>query len=453
MAITSKTDLLYDSIKRLQRRDAKAHIRKMLLKAHPSEVAAVIRQLSDDEAVELISLIRNSSVEVDVFSELGSGFLETYLDLNDSDKEHIAHVIQKIDHDDAAAILDEIDTDLADELMGLMKEAKKNELSEILDYEEDSCGRIMNKSVFFMNQDSTAKEAIESLQKTAASSVFYIYVVDDFKNLIGVCSLRQVLQVPQDKTLKTFMERNVKHVNVHQTQEEAALSIEEYNFVSFPVTNDQGQLLGVITVDDIIDYIRDEAQDEVLQLTGVESEGVEDFGFVRAFLSRGMWYGLLLLGGILCSEIILHFFNGFPRQILYVCFAPLVLRFGGSVSMQTSTFVNQSILDEGIEKERASRALWGQNLVILVVALLMGGIVFAYGYFRFEQNFVFPLSISVAMLTVTVFALMMGVLVPVIFHKLGMDALQSSSRFIHFLMDALSLLVFFEVIWIWYSYV
>ena len=448
-----KSEILLDTIVRLTRRNARTNIRRLLLKSHPSEVAGVIRQLPDHQGVELISEIRGSDIEAETFSELGGVFLETYLSRKD-DKPHITEVLQRLPEDEAAKLLADIDKELAAEIMSLMHVGTQAEVAEILQYDENTCGRIMAVNVFALNQNLTAREGIDAIQNTSSpESLFYIYVIDDFENLVGVISLRQLLQVDKGLKLADFMNRDVTRVHAYQTQEEAAHYIEEYNYVCLPVVNETGKLIGMVTVDDIIDYIRDEAQDDVLQMAGVEKEAIEDFSFKRAFLSRGFWYLILFAGGILTSELIISFFPNFPESIYLLSFAPLVLRLGGSVATQTSTFLHQGILSNDIEHSRAVRALWGQNAVTLVVSILLAAATFLFSMLRHPGHMAYALGTALGLMAVALSSMILGHIVPYLSAKIRVDSLKVSSRFFHFTMDVLSLLIFFVFVWRWKIYV
>jgi magnesium transporter len=448
-----KSDILLDTVMRLSRRGAHSHIRRLLLKSHPSEVAGVIRQMTDHEGVGLLEQIRNSDVEAKTFSELGGPYLKTYFSLHD-DKQHIAEILQRLPEDEAAALLSDLSEDTVKEIMGLMQTTVQAEVSEILEYEEGTCGRIMAVNVLALNQNLTAREAIDAIQRASTpESLFYIYVIDDYENLVGVISLRQLLQRDKNLKLTDIMIRDVVKVTAYQSQEEAAHYIEEYNFVCLPVVNEEGKLAGMVTVDDIIDFIRDEAQDDVLHMAGVEEEAIDDFSYLRAFTSRGFWYFLLLAGGLLSSELILHFFPHFPEEIYLISFGPLALRLGGSIATQTSTFFHQSILNDDIEHGRATRALWAQNWVTIVVAVFLSLCALLYTKLRFPNRMQASIGTALGLLAVTSFSLFIGLAVPYLADKLKLNSLKVSSRFFHFTMDALSLWIFFYFVWRWHHYV
>lgn len=449
MAEIKKTELLFDTVVRLLRRGAHANVRRLLLKSHPSEIAGVIRQMSDHQGVALIGEIRQSDVEPKAFAELGGPFLKTYLSFKD-DKAHVAEVLQKLPEDEAAALLAEVGDEAAAQIMALMHDAAKAEVTEILEYDEGTCGRIMAVNIASLNQKLSAREAIDAIQKAETTeSLFYIYVIDDFENLVGVVSLRQLLQADKNLALSSLMAREVIRITAYQSQEEAAHLIEEYNFVCLPVVNETGKLIGMVTVDDIIDFIRDEAQDDVLQMAGVESEAIDDFSYWRAAGSRGFWYLMLFVGGIFCSELIMRFFPGVSEEFRLIALAPLVLRLGGSIATQTSTFTQQSVLNGDIERGRAFRALWGQNAVTLAVAVALSLVAFAYAAWRFPNSIHQACGSALSLFVVAVFSLCLGMFVPLAANRLRLDSPVVSSRFFHFVMDVLSLFIFFYFTWRW----
>lgn len=445
----NKSKLLFHSVTRLLRRNATSNIRRILSKSHPSEIASVIRQLPEEDGITIMRELKGTDKEAKIFIELEGKFLQSYVNETD-DRDHLREVLHTIPEDEVAALLTDVDAELADDLLKSLHGETREEVQEILQYGEDTCGRIMAVNVFHLCQDLTVREAIQEIQNSdGLESLFYVYVVDENEKLVGVVSLRQILQVRSDRQLKDFMAREVIYVNVDDSQEKAARFVEEYNFVSLPVINEESHLVGMVTVDDVIDVIRDEAEDEVFQLAGVETEAIDDFSFWRAFGTRAVWFGLLLTGGIACSEIILHFFAGFPKETILLCFAPLVLRLGGSIATQSITLVHQSILNTDIERNRAYKALLGQDLITLLVALLLSVTVFSYGCFRFVDYGTLPLALATGVFGVSLFSMSVGHIIPLAFNRIRIDSLLASSRFIHFMMDALSLLVFLKFQWLW----
>ena len=443
---TKKAELLLDTVLHLRRRGADAYLKKVLAKSHPSEISSVIRQLPYDDGIEVFQLIQGSQLEAETIVELGGSFLKTFL--NYKDKKEIAEILQKLPEDETAHLLSELEEGDAQEILSLMKGETKEEVVEILEHEEDTCGRIMAINVFSLHQNLTAYEAILRIQKAETTeSLFYIYVIDDYNNLVGVISLRQLLQVNKETCLKDFMKKDVIRVSAFQKQEHAATLIEEYNFVSLPVIDEDGRLVGMITVNDIIDYIRDEAQEEVLQLAGVEKEAIGDFSFFRALWSRVFWYGFLLLSGLFCSEVILFFFKKIPQEILVLCFIPLILGVGGNIARQTTTFVSQSLLNPDVEKERSWRALWSQNATTCLVGLILSIFVFGYTWLRFFQ-IDFAISLTFGLIAVTVSSLGFGVFLPLLFARTKADPVTTSSHLIYFLMDVFNLVIFFYVFWL-----
>lgn len=450
----TKSQVLFETIQRLMRRESNPHIRRLLNKSHHSEIASVIRQLSTDDGIEVLDLIPNLELKAETLSELEGDFFVTYF-IHKEDPKEVAEVLHKLPEDEAADLISYLEDEQKEQLLSCMNQEIKEEVVEILEYDEGTCGRIMAVDILALNQNLTAKEAIEHIQNTSyAESLFYIYVIDDYENLMGVISLRQLLQVEKKKKLSEFMTRDVIRVLVNDPDERAAEFIEEYNFVSLPVTDVEGKLVGMVTVDDIIDFIRDEAQDDVLQFAGAEKEAIDDFSFWRAFFSRGLWLAMLFFGGIFCMELIFYFYPQLIQEVLVLGFAPLVLRLSGSIAMQTVAFVDQSILDEDISRDRGIRALWGQNFVTLLVGFLLAVFVGLYLHLRFSFLNLpdYSLAIPAGIVLVSVFAILIGVLVPTISKWIKLEPLPASSKFVHFLMDALSLFVFLGFLLLWQNY-
>jgi magnesium transporter len=184
-------------------------------------------------------------------------------------------------------------------------------------------------------------------------------------------------------------------------------------------------------------------------MAGVEKEAIDDFSYARAGLSRGFWYLLLFLGAIFCSEFVIRFFPEISGELRWFAFAPLVLRLGGSIATQTSAFTHQGLLNDDIERGRAFRAWCGQNAVSLTVASALALAAYAYARWRFPADPAEALGISLGLFAVTLFSLALGMAVPLLAARVRLDSLKASSRFFHFTMDVLNLVIFFYFVRWW----
>src|SRR6187397_1991471 len=273
MAAQRRIDLVLDSVKRLLRIGATANLLNLLQKQHPADLAQIFTELADKEREAAFSLLadRNGRLAMEAVSELGPEAGAKLLATRPA--EEIAKLAQEIPSDDAAALIDYLPEELSAAVLDLMRPKESGVVENQLEYEEQTAGRIMNPHIFALNEDMTVGEAIAEIQGNRdVEMVFYLYVVDERRHLVGVVSLRRLLLVPPDTPLKRIMTTEVYSARVDTDQEEVARQVASYNLLAFPVVDVENKLVGVITVDDIIDVIKDEATEDVLRLAGVSRE-------------------------------------------------------------------------------------------------------------------------------------------------------------------------------------
>src|SRR5574339_1281218 len=268
----TKSDIVIQSVQQLLRRGAITNLSKMLGRMHPADIAKVITHLSSPkEKREVFELVRGESKRGQVLSELDTDSITQVLaDLLQSD---IAWLIKDLAPDDVAYILGVLPEERAKEILSLMRTEDSTEVADILKYPKDTAGGIMTTEFFALSEDATAQDAIRRLQQaTDAEMVFYIYVTDKDDRLVGVLSLRQLLTVPPATPLKNIMTRDLISVAVDMDQEEVSRQVASYNLLAIPVVERDGKLVGIITVDDVVDVIREKATEDMLKMAGAIEE-------------------------------------------------------------------------------------------------------------------------------------------------------------------------------------
>ena len=269
-----KLDVVLDSVKRLQRMGATSNLVNLLQKQYPADLAQLFAELPDKDRGSAFSLLveRNSRLAMEALSELGPEAGAALLAGRSADE--IVKFTQDLPSDDVAAIIDNLPEELSAAVLELMqKRPASADVGELLEYPEKTAGRIMNPKVFALSEDMTAAEAIAALQASRdVEMVFYLYVIDARRHLVGVVSLRRLLLVPPDTPLKRIMTTDLISARVDTDQEEVARQVASYNLLAIPVVDEENKLVGVITVDDVIDVIKDEATEDVYRLAGLASD-------------------------------------------------------------------------------------------------------------------------------------------------------------------------------------
>src|ERR671918_506568 len=269
-----KLDVVLDSVRRLQRMGATQNLVNVLQKQHPADLAQLFSELAEKDRHSAFSLLveRNSRLAMEALSELGPEAGAALL--ADRSAEDIVRLTQELPSDDAAAIIDYLPEELSAAVLELIqKRPAGGDVGDLLEYEEQTAGRIMNPKVFALAEDMTAGEAITALQGSRdVEMVFYLYVIDNRRHLVGVVSLRRLLLVPPTTPLKRIMTTDIISVRADMDQEEVARQVASYNLLAIPVVDEENKLVGVITVDDVIDVIKDEATEDVYRLAGVTGD-------------------------------------------------------------------------------------------------------------------------------------------------------------------------------------
>ncbi len=437
-----KMQLLQTTVSKLLRRGATPNLRKALGKIHPADIAHLFRYFSLEEQKTLLCLIANTARAADVLVELDTDSWAQLAVL--LDKNYLVSLVHEMADDDSALFIRSLPDELAEEILCQLKDDHSEDVERLLGYDEDTAGGIMSTEVFSLDQDLTVREAITALQDSEDyEMVFYVYVTDEHNHLVGVLSLRQLLTVPPSTRLCDIMSTNVLRVRTDMDQEEVAELVAKYNILAIPVVEDHGKLMGLITVDDVIDVMRDEATEDILRMAGTSEEelllGNKAFKIARLRLP---WLLATLVGGVVTGTLMWFFKATLEHAIMLISFIPVITGMGGNVGGQTST-----IIVRGFATGRIDFAMLRQVfLKELRVGLVMGvtcGVVIAAVAMVWHQNLYLGLVVGLAMVAAITVAASMGVLVTAFFKKIGIDPAIASSPFVQTVNDITGILIYF----------
>src|ERR687891_621416 len=373
MAAQRRIDLVLDSVKRLLRIGATANLLNLLQKQHPADLAQIFSELSDKDREAAFSLLaeRNGRLAMEAVSELGPEGGAALLATRSA--EEIAKLAQEIPSDDAAALIDYLPEELSAAVLDLMRPKESGVVENLLEYREQTAGRIMNPQVFALNEDLTVGEAITELQANRdVEMVFYLYVVDERGHLVGVVSLRRLLLVSPETPLKRIMTPDVISVRVDTDQEEAARLVASYNLLAIPVVDEENKLVGVITVDDVIDVIKDEATEDIYRLAGVAGDERPFTPAGESLRKRLPWLGVNLVTAVLAASVVALFEGTIERITALAVFMPIVAGMGGNAATQTLTVVVRGIALGELTWSNSRKALVKEAAVGLGNGVVLG---------------------------------------------------------------------------------
>jgi magnesium transporter len=392
----------------------------------------------------LFDLIDDVGIKGEVFSNLEE---DTILGIVEGmNVDDIVEILDLMPKDDVADLLGRLPVEKSDDILEKMKKEGSEEVEGLLHYEDDTAGGIMVPEFIALEEDMTAGEAIKSLQKEHldVEMPFYLYVVDSNGKLIGVSSLRQLVVVPPNTPLKNFMTTDVFAVKTDMDQEEVAKIVARYDILAVPVVDDTNKLVGIVTVDDVIDIIREEATEDILKMVGVGEEFVETKSIFSNIKMRMPWLFASCVGGIIASFIIGYFQSSLTKLAYLAAFIPVIMGMGGNIGVQSST-----ITVRGLATGRLTiRDIWvvvsKQLLVGLMLGLFYGFAVGLVAQLKYSRE-LFALSVGLGVLASMTMAALAGSLVPMTLAKINIDPAIASGPFVTTAIDIISVSFYFII--------
>jgi magnesium transporter len=437
MAAQRRIDLVLDSVKRLLRIGASANLLNLLQKQHPADLAQIFSGLPDKDREAAFSLLaeRNGRLAMEAISELGPETGAALLATRSADE--IAKLAQEIPSDDAAALIDYLPEELSAAVLDLMRPKESGVVENLLEYAEQTAGRIMNPHVFALNEDLTVGEAITELQTNRdVEMVFYLYVVDERRHLVGVVSLRRLLLVSPETPLKRIMTADLISARVDMDQEEVARQVASYNLLAIPVVDEENKLVGVITVDDVIDVIKDEATEDIYRLAGVAGDERVFTPPRETFRKRLPTLAIQLVTLFAAAAVVALFEPTIARVTALAVFMPIVAGIGATAATQTLTVMVRGLALGELTWSNSRKALL-KEVVIGVGNGILLGVIAALIAWAAKGDPVLGLLLGLAMIINLFVAATAGTLVPIGLRAANLDPALASSVVVTTMTDVL----------------
>ncbi len=443
MPATRRIDVSLESVRRLLRVGATPNLINLLQKQHPADLAQIFAELSEKERHAAFNTLveRNGKLAMEALSEIGPEKGAELLSLRSA--EEIARLSQEVPSDDAAALIEGLSDDLRVAVLDLIHPKPGGGVSELLEYDEQTAGRLMNPNVFALPEDVTAGEAITAVQGARdVEMVFYLYVIDERRHLVGVISLRRLLLVSPETPLKRIMTTDVYSARVDLGQEEVARQVASYNLLAIPVVDTENKLVGVITVDDVIDVIKDEATKDVYRMAGVSVDDGVLTPPQESLRRRLPWLAMNLVTALAAASVVGLFSATIEQFVILVMFMPVVAGMGGNAATQTLAVIVRGLAIGELTWSNARQALMKEGLVGLGNGLAIGllGAIAAWGISR--GDWVLGLILMAAMVINMFVAAVAGTLIPLGLRAMKVDPALASSVFITTLTDLFGFLSF-----------
>ena len=438
--------LLRDTFRRLLRRHANSNIIKLIGKTHPADMALIYRYFNDEEQDTIFAMMPPSEESVEFLSELDESITVRLLD--QVTPQRMATILEEASSNEIAHLMGLVNEDYATAVIDLLQAEEQEKLEEIMAYPEDSAGILMYTDVFTLHEETKAIDAIAALQdQEEAEMVFYLYAVDDDGRLTGVVSLRNLVTTSSDTTLETIMSRRVHSVRPETDQEEVARIVSQYNFLAVPVVDAEDQLLGIITVDDVVDIVREEATEDFLQMVGAGKD--------REILLKSSWDNARMrfpwlfaswVGGILAAFIIGAFDNILQSTIVLAAFIPVIIGMGGNIGTQSSTIIVRGLATGRVGLENSVKILFKEMRVGLILGILYGILLGVFAIFRFlDVSPMLGLVVGLSICASMIIAATIGSLVPLILNRFDIDPAVATGPFVTTAIDILGVALYFWI--------
>ena len=415
----------------------------MMNDLHPADIAEIYEELNLDEAIFLYLLL-DPEIASDVLADLEEDDREKFLKALPA--ETIAsQFIDKMDSDDAADVIADLDEDVKQEVLSHIEDVEQaGDIVDLLSYDEDTAGGLMAKELIKVNENWSLTTCLKEMRKQAeeVDELYYVYVINDDNLLTGIVSLKAMLIASGSTLVRDIFEKDVHSVKTETPSEEVAQIMEKYDLVVLPVVDSIGRLMGRITIDDIVDVIRDEAEKDYQMASGISSDVETTDSPLRLSRARLPWLVIGLIGGILVAALISQFESDLKLNPEMAFFIPLIAAMAGNVGIQSSAIIVQGLASNSLGLESTFRKLIKEFFVAVMNGLILSALLLAYNLI-FKQGLALTYTVSVSLFVVIVFAALFGTLIPLMLDKVKLDPALATGPFITTTNDIMGLFIYF----------
>ncbi|MFM8739286.1 MAG: magnesium transporter [Cytophagales bacterium] len=428
----------------LDERDAN-FIRETLDNVNPADITTLLYEFNSEESkyvLDLLSIEVRSKIINDLDTDTRKKFLSVY------EPTEIAQIVNQLDSDDAADILNELPIKTSEEIISLLDSVLRLQVIDLLRYDANVAGGLMAKELIKARNHWTVVQCVEEIRKQAENvSKFYaVYVVDDHDKLLGRVALQKLILTDPKTIVQNIYDDDVVAVETYMEDLEVAEIMKKYDMESVPVVNSQGQLVGRITIDDVVDVITEQAEEERQIMSGISEDVEEDDTVWKNTRARLPWLLIGIFGGILSARFMGFFEQELAKVNAIVFFVPLIQATGGNVGIQSSSLVVQSLVNPSFVDEVLYKRLSKVFIVALLNGLFLSLIVLAATLLLFDNNQRLSFIVAVALFGVVLFSSFVGTITPLILNHLGFNPALASGPFITTTSDLLGLTIYFFTI-------
>ena len=426
----------------IENKDQKSII-NMIIECHPADIAEIIDELEFKNASFLFELLEDN-IAADVLVELEDDIREDLLKIHSS-KEIAEEFVDNMDSDDAADIISELPENKKQEVLSHLEDQNlANDIVDLLNYDEDTAGGLMAKEFIKVNSNWSVMRCVKEMRRQAENVdlVYTIYVVDDNNILLGTLSLKRLLLANSKAIISNLMKEDIIKINANMNQEEVANTMNKYDLIVLPVVNDLNQLIGRITVDDVMDIMKEEAEKDYQMASGIIEDVVPSDAIWEITRARLPWLLIGMIGGLFGAKVIGIF--DIEKNYQMAFFIPLIAAMGGNVGVQSAAIVVQSLAGGTNALGNVSQRLIKELGVALVNGIICSSIILFAAYLL-GYGLLLSITVSIALLSVIIFAALFGTFIPLTLNKYKIDPALATGPFITTINDVLGLFIYFLI--------
>ena len=420
-----------------------AAIIKIFLEIHPADIADIIENLNDDEGqyiFEILESQKSADTIIELEDEIRDNFLSEL-----SPKEIAEDLIEKLESDDAVDIISDLSEDKKNKVLTYIEDKSQyNNITDLLSYDTNTAGGLMAKELIKVNENWSTVECLAEMRKQAKriKKVHTIYIIDNNNILLGLLSLRNLLVSEKSTPIKSIIKKDIISVKSYEKKEVVANIMNKYDLVVLPVVDKNNKLLGRITIDDVIDYVKEDAEKDYQMASGISEDIESNDNIFELTRARLPWLIIGMVGGILGAKIIGVF--DLENNFELAFFIPLIAAMGGNVGVQSAAIVVQGLANNNLQSNNISNKLIREfgvgllngiicSIIILFVTIILG------------FSFALSITVSISLLSVIIFAAIFGTFIPLILNKNNIDPALATGPFITTVNDILGLIIYFSI--------
>jgi len=437
------TEIFIEKIKFLIKEKKEIEIKSLLDDKYPQDIAEIISKIDLKDGKYLFELLKKKSPEILI--ELDDELREKIL-LGLSTKKIAKNLIENLESDDAVDLIQDMSDPMQKEVLSQIKNQKYvDSIEDLLSYPENSAGALMGKELIKVNKKWSVIRCLGEMRKQAENidEVYTIYVVDKFEKLLGTVSLKKLLITPEKTFIEKIYNKNIISVSTDTKDENVVRIMNKYDLIVLPVTDKNGKLVGRITIDDVVDVMKEEAEKDYQMASGITKNIDANDNIIRVIKARIPWLIIGLIGGIIGSKIIHIFLE--PKDSLQLAFIPLIAAMAGNIGVQSAAIVVQDIASNNLKDKWVNKFI-KELSVSAFNGLICGIIIFIFCYLNYGLNETkFSISLSISLVVVMIYAAIFGTFIPLLLNKFRIDPALATGPFITTMNDVIGLLIYFVI--------